>query len=66
MKKGIISILMIILSISFSAYAQDKTNVTDTMEKRILVAFFSRTGVNYNVGYIEKGNTQIVAEICFI
>lgn len=39
MKKGIISILMIILSISFSAYAQDKTNVTDTMEKRILVAF---------------------------
>lgn len=63
MKKGIISILMIILDIGFSAYAQDKTNVTDTMEKRILVAFFSRAGENYNVGYIEKGNTQIIAEI---
>ncbi len=63
MKKGIISILMIILGIGFSAYAQDKTNVTDTMEKRILVAFFSRAGENYNVGCIKKGNTQIVAEI---
>lgn len=63
MKKGIIFILMIMLGISFSAYAQDKTNVTDTMGKRILVAFFSRAGENYSVGYIEKGNTQIVAEI---
>lgn len=28
------------LGISFSGYTQDKTNVTDTMGKRILVAFF--------------------------
>lgn len=34
-------------------------------EKKVLVAFFSRADENYNVGYIEKGNTQIVAEkIC--
>lgn len=49
--------------ISFSVYAREKTNVTDTMGKKILVAFFSRAGENYSVGYIEKGNTQIVAEI---
>ena len=29
----------------------------------ILVAYFSRTGENYNVGVIEKGNTEIVAEM---
>lgn len=30
---------------------------------KVLVAYFSRTGENYGVGTIEKGNTQIVAEI---
>lgn len=31
--------------------------------KKILVAFFSRTGENYAVGHIEQGNTHIVAEM---
>lgn len=31
--------------------------------KKILVAFFSRAGVNYAVGHIEQGNTHIVAEM---
>ncbi len=30
---------------------------------RILVAFFSRTGENYGVGIIEKGNTHIIADM---
>lgn len=30
--------------------------------KKVLVAYFSRADENYNVGYIEKGNTQVVAE----
>ena len=30
---------------------------------RILVAYFSRADENYSVGYIEKGNTEIIAEI---
>ena len=29
----------------------------------ILIAFFSRADENYNVGYIERGNTQILAEM---
>lgn len=28
-----------------------------------LVLFFSHTGENYNVGYIEKGNTHIIADM---
>lgn len=29
----------------------------------VLVAYFSRAGENYNVGVVEKGNTEIVAEM---
>lgn len=32
-------------------------------EQRALVAYFSRTGENYSVGVIEKGNTHIVADM---
>ncbi len=31
--------------------------------KRALVVYFSRADENYNVGYIEKGNTKILAEM---
>ena len=34
----------------------------DFADKRILVAFFSRTGENFEVGFIEKGNTHVIAE----
>lgn len=33
------------------------------VDKKVLVAFFSRTGENYGVGNITKGNTHIVAEL---
>jgi len=37
---------------------------TDTFQgKRILIAYFSRADENYRVGYIEKGNTRILAEM---
>ncbi len=37
---------------------------TDTEDiSKILVAFFSRTDENYGVGYIEKGNTHIIADM---
>ena len=35
---------------------------TDSDGKNILVAYCSRAGENYNVGTIDKGNTQIIAE----
>ena len=35
---------------------------TDSDGKNILVAYFSRADENYNVGTIDVGNTQIVAE----
>lgn len=46
----------------------DKTAATHNSrnmgtEKKVLVAFFSRTGENYAVGNITKGNTHIIAEM---
>lgn len=46
----------------------DKTAATHNSrnmetEKKVLVAFFSRTGENYAVGNIAKGNTHIIAEM---
>ena len=37
------------------------TNQDAKTSKKILVAYFSRAGENYKVGYIEKGNTAIMA-----
>ena len=44
--------------------SQEQKNETkmNTNEKK-LVVFFSHTGENYNVGYIEKGNTHIIADM---
>ncbi|MGN0033582.1 MAG: flavodoxin [Candidatus Limimorpha sp.] len=49
--------------------AQEKTNNVNKENKKmetrekVLVAFFSRTGENYAVGNITKGNTHIIAEM---
>ena len=32
-------------------------------DSKKLVVFFSHTGENYNVGYIEKDNTHIIADM---
>lgn len=40
----------------------DADTPTDSDDKNILVAYFSRADENFNVGTIDKGNTQIVAE----
>ncbi len=63
--KNIISILMMLCACTFTAHAQGNTSQTTVMKnsKKVLVVFFSRTGENYAVGNIEKGNTHIIAEI---
>ena len=39
-----------------------ESNITET-ESKILIVYFSRADENYAVGYIEKGNTAIIAEM---
>ena len=41
----------------------DEPGQSGTVGGKILIAYFSRTGENYSVGVISKGNTAIVAEL---
>ena len=62
MKKNILFTLILALLVCLcgSAAAQQTPEANET---NILVLYFSRTGEQYDVGVIEKGNTAIVAEI---
>ena len=57
--------LLVASSMSFIACAQNNKTESQNMaeNKKVLVAFFSRTGENYAVGNITKGNTHIIAEM---
>ena len=44
------------------AQAQTQTQKTNS-NKKVLVAYFSRTGEQYSVGNIKKGNTAIIGEM---
>lgn len=59
--------VLILLQIPVLVFAQHSNNKKsiNSMEtkQKSLVAFFSRADENYAVGYIEKGNTHIVAEM---
>ena len=74
MKKFFLLLLMVLTVGGCGGESQDKTppapEKTQAVEetpapadKKILVAYFSRTGEEYNVGVITKGNTEIIAEM---
>lgn len=61
---------LLALATTLCATACTNNKTTDTMKQtetngrgRVLVAFYSRTGENYGVGNITKGNTHIIAEM---
>lgn len=45
------------------AESNTKSKTEMNTEGKKLVVFFSHAGENYNVGYIEKGNTHIIADM---
>lgn len=46
-----------------SRQQEAQTDLGNLKGKKILIAYFSRAGENYQVGYIQKGNTHIVADM---
>lgn len=60
--KKLIAFLFTALFLSDCAVCFAESNDSATQGKT-LVAFFSRTGENYSVGVIEKGNTHIIADM---
>lgn len=66
--KRILTALITIASVIFtgacaSATTEKTSENSMNTESKKLVVFFSHTGENYNVGYIEKGNTHIIADM---
>ena len=64
--KNRILIAALLLAVSLPAFTHAQNTLVKERHmntKKILVAFFSRTGENYAVGRIEQGNTHIVAEM---
>lgn len=62
--KQILIILITLCASGIFTFAQDAASQGDAMKnKKVLVAYFSRTGENYNVGNISKGNTHIIAKM---
>ena len=59
----IATLLLVVLSPAFLSAQNAPVKEIRMNTKKILVAFFSRTGENYAVGRIEQGNTHIVAEM---
>lgn len=56
-------ILLCAAALTACAQTSKSKNMEKETDKKVLVAFFSRTGENYSVGRITKGNTHIVAEM---
>lgn len=66
MKRIGATLTALLLAASLPAYTHAQNTLVKERHmntKKILVAFFSRTGENYAVGHIEQGNTHIVAEL---
>ena len=67
MKKVVFIILALFVAFAGIVYAVQDKQLTKkgvlNMDKKVLVAYFSRTGEQYSVGNITEGNTAIVAKI---
>ena len=69
--KRVLAILMALVSLTACASnakqenkeTADQTTEEVNMDGKKLVVYFSHTGENYNVGYIEEGNTAIIADM---
>lgn len=67
MKKIIIAMMVCILALLLGGCGKAETQNQATQPQlkngKVLVIYYSRTGENYGVGNIEKGNTHIVADM---
>lgn len=63
MGNTLLTLTMLLAGVASTHAQGTNTKTTNMKNQKILVAFFSHTGENYNVGYITKGNTHIIAEM---
>ena len=69
MNKCCIILAIVLMMVALAGCGKDdepigqNVNLNDGSDKKVLVVYFSRTGEQYGVGNIDKGNTAIVAEM---
>ena len=59
---GLLALLPAIAGLGTSKVSAQASLSGAKKDAKILVAYFSRADENYGVGFVEKGNTQIIAE----
>ena len=61
--KRLLPIILALLLLTGCAAAEPEPTIAPAEGGKALVVYFSRTGEQYSVGVIERGNTAIVAEL---
>lgn len=62
--KRILSLLCsIVIGVCSRTFSTQAVTAAPESHSNVLIAYFSRAGENYSVGVIEKGNTELLAEI---
>ena len=57
----LITIVIVLAAIIYGFVHKETDEKTQVTDKKVLIAYFSRADENYNVGTIEVGNTEIIA-----
>ncbi|MDE6426115.1 MAG: NAD(P)H-dependent oxidoreductase [Ruminococcus sp.] len=63
MKKLISMICAVAVGLCSMTFSRQAVTAETEQNTNVLIAYFSRAGENYSVGVIEKGNTELLAEI---
>ena len=67
MKNILLIVFVLIVAMAGIVYAmqnkQTENKGVTNMDKKVLIAYFSRTGEQYSVGNIKEGNTAIIAKM---
>ena len=63
MKKTLSLICSIVIGVCSMTFSGQTVTAETESTSNILIAYFSKAGENYSVGVIDKGNTELLAEI---
>lgn len=62
-KRLIALLTTVVVTAVSSAFSSPDATAEESHHDNVLITYFSRAGENYNVGVVERGNTDLLAEI---
>ena len=63
MKRLIALLTTVVVTAVSSAFSSPDATAEESHHDNVLITYFSRAGENYSVGVVERGNTDLLAEI---